>query len=64
MATPKARIEGPIIPGARVYLGKVRGVLTTCPLNACPEYLDPIGVIEGALMRLTPEGEKILAAGQ
>lgn len=61
MKQPKARIAGDIRPGARVYVGLFRGVLTTDKRYANPDYPDAIGEIEGAVLKLTPLGEKILS---
>lgn len=60
----RARISGDIKPGARVYVGIIHGVLTTDKRYANPDYPDAIGEIEGAVLKLTPLGEKILANGQ
>ena len=61
MDTPKARISGEIFPGAKIYVSVCKGVLTTDRKYANADYPDAIGVIEGAVMKLTELGEKILA---
>lgn len=60
MNTPQARISGEVKPGAKVYVSVCKGVLTTDKRYANADYPDAIGEIEGAVLKLTELGEKIL----
>ena len=58
---PKARIEGIIQSGFYVWMSNKPGVLTTKHSDASPDFPHAVGKIEHGELKLTPEGEKIIA---
>ena len=62
MGNPKARIAGNIVPGAKVFVSIHKGVFTTDCQFKDPDFPHAVGKIEHGELKLTPEGEKILAA--